>query len=117
MLLCDDKLPVKEGDGVRRTLPNGNVEDYAIEYVYFQRSHEDIPSIVELTVHKTGIPRRAQGPAVNFRIARTCPTDWQFHVDIRFFGGDNFAAFAARVVFSAIHFPVNNGSPREGVSS
>lgn len=62
VLLCDDKLPVKEGDGVRRTLPNGNVEDYSIEYVHFQRSHGDIPSIVELTVHKIGIPRRAQAP-------------------------------------------------------
>jgi hypothetical protein len=54
VLLLESKLPITEGDILRRTLPNELTEEYAIEHVEFQDADMDFPAMMTAHVRKRG---------------------------------------------------------------
>ena len=62
ILLPVDKLPIREGDVVRRKLPNGITEEFEINHVDFQLAVHDFPPITTLTVRKRGSRLQRQQP-------------------------------------------------------
>jgi hypothetical protein len=54
ILLPVENLPIREGDLIRRQLPNGIIDEFEIDHVDYQQGHGDHPPITTLTVRKRG---------------------------------------------------------------
>ena len=65
ILLPVENLAIREGDLVRRKLPNGIIDEYEIEHVDYQPGHRDLLPITTLTVRKRG-SRVQNQPAQNY---------------------------------------------------
>jgi pyrimidine deaminase RibD-like protein len=52
ILLPLDNLAIREGDLVRRKLPNGIIEEFEIDHVDYQLGHRGLPPITTLAVRK-----------------------------------------------------------------
>ena len=75
ILLLEGKLPIMEGDEIRRNLPNGITEEYAIEHVEFQAAEMDFPDMMTAHVRKQGsaLHQRRQGVQNIYNLTGTNP--------------------------------------------